>query len=315
MKISLIIPVYNEEASIAELCTEATEVLSKLTDAYEIILIDDGSNDDTPHELRKIAKEDSHMRHIELMTNTGKSRAYMIGFQIAQGEVIVTADGDLQDDLHEIPKMLAVYEQGYDLVVGWKSGRFKNEPQKAAPSYIFNFLIYLLFGLRLHDSNSGFRVMCQAAAKSLKLHAGIYRFIPELAHLNGYRVIEVLVNHRKRKYGESKYGPTRFLTGIWDILSFRFVTAFAKKPLHFFGTIATILFMIGGGIETYALIQKLMGSSFQTHVAAIIVGALFVMASLQMLTVGLIGELLAARVENESEKQDYIEVTSTIRKR
>lgn len=298
-EISLIVPAYNEAESIDQLYSEACAVLGAQFDSFEIIFIDDGSEDETPERIAALAERDGRVRHIELARNAGKSRAYSVGFAAARGRYIATADADLQDDLSELPKLRAKMREGFQLVVGRKSGRFKNEPLKAAPSYVFNFLILLLFGLRIHDSNSGFRLMTSAAAKSLKLHGGYYRFIPELVHLGGFKVTEVPVNHRKRQHGNSKFGPSRFWGGLLDLLSVRFVTAFMQRPLQFFGTLAMIPLLAGFGLEIYVLVQKLSGSSFQNHVAALLSGAVLLLAGLQIAVTGLIGEMLAAKAEHD----------------
>ena len=160
---------------------------------------------------------------------------------------------------------------------------------------MFNGLIALLFGLRLHDSNCGFRIMRLEVARSLELRGDQYRFIPEYAHVKGYRVTEQGVNHRKRKFGRSKYGPVRFWTGLLDLLTARFITAWADKPLQFFGTVGLAPFLLGGGLEAYVLVAKLLGHTFQEHVAAIVVGVLLILVGFQSILTGLIGEMLSAQ--------------------
>lgn len=299
VEISLIIPAYNEEESIPLIYDEAVEVLSKMFESFEILFVDDGSDDRTPEAIAAVCERDPRVRHLELARNAGKSRAYHVAFEAARGDLVATADADLQDDLNELPKMLEALGDDHDLIVGWKSGRFKNEAIKAIPSFFFNLLIYLFFGIRLHDSNCGFRLMRRKVARALKLYGGFYRFIPELAHKKGFRVAEVPVHHRKRKYGSSKYGPLRFWTGILDILSVRFVIAFTERPLHFFGSAALLSFLVGSGLEIYVLVLKISGDSFRQHLAALIVGVLFIIASVQIFTTGLLAEMLASRIEHE----------------
>jgi dolichol-phosphate mannosyltransferase len=299
VQLSLVIPAYNEEESIPLVYAEAVSVLEAQTPSFEIIFVNDGSSDGTAEQIAEIARRDPRVRCLVLARNGGKSQAYMEGFRAARGQLVATTDADLQDDLNELPHLREKLDEGHDLVIGWKSGRFKNEPTKAAPSFVFNFLIYVLFRIRLHDSNCGFRLMTRDVAKALRLHGGSYRFIPELAHLRGFRVTEVAVNHRKRKFGQSKYGPSRFWGGILDILSVRFVTAFSARPFHFFGTAALLSLLAGTGLEVYVLIQKLSGGTFMHHVAAIVIGALLIIVSLQIATTGLLGEMLAARYEND----------------
>jgi len=292
---SIIIPAYNEADSLAELCKEVRDVMGSLSCVYEVIIVDDGSTDGTTDVIRELRGEFPEVRSVELIRNYGKSAAYSAGFDAAQGDVVITVDADLQDDPREIPKMLEALEGGLELVVGWKQNRLGNEPSKATASKFFNFFLYLLFGIRLHDSNCGFRVMWRSVAMSLNLHGDFYRFIPELAHVQGYRVGEVPVQHRKRKYGRSKYGPKRFFTGLMDLITVRFVTGFKQKPLHFFGVLAVFFFTAGLGLEGYVLTMKLLGSAFQTHLAALIVGVLLILLGVQVFVTGLVGEMLAAR--------------------
>ena len=242
MNYSIIIPVFNEAASIPQLHDELSVAIKEViasgnrkkkgaaTDQYEIIFVDDGSTDGTTHLLRKLAMNDSHCRLIRLNRNHGKALAYTAGFDAALGQYVITLDGDLQDVPSEIPKILTkLVEDEFDLVVGWKSNRFENEPMKALPSKIFNRLKGTLFRLSLHDSNSGFRVMRREVAKSLNLHGGQYRFIPEIAQLSGFKVGEAPVHHRARLYGNSKYGPMRFWTGLIDMFSVWFMIALFRR--------------------------------------------------------------------------------------
>jgi len=315
IRYSVVIPVCNEAESVAELHAELMPVLEKLCGGCEVLFVDDGSFDETPARLAAIAARDPRVRVISFRRNFGKSSAYMAGFEAAQGEVVVTMDSDLQDDPAELPKLL---EQlggdmtelpgdsdrvpGPDLVIGWKQGRLENEPTKTVPSRFFNRLVHLFFGLRLHDSNSGFRVMRRAVAASLELYGDLYRFIPELAFLRGFRVAEVGVRHRRRKHGRSKYGVTRFWTGVLDLVTVRFITGFTQKPLHFFGTLGLFPLLAGFGLEVYVLVRKFMGDEFRTHLAALIIGVLLVVVGIQLIATGLIGEMITA----SSRRHHYI---------
>jgi glycosyltransferase involved in cell wall biosynthesis len=291
-EISVVIPAYNERDSLVELVTELRAVLADR--AFELILVDDGSNDGGERVMDELARQDARVRVLRLVRNAGKSAAYMVGFAASRGAIVVTLDADLQDDPHEIPAMLDGLQR-HDLVVGWKQGRFENEPLKAAPSKVFNGLLSYAFGLRLHDANCGFRAMRRGVALGLELRGDLYRFIPQLAFSNGFRVGEQPVRHRRRKFGASKYGARRFWTGLLDLLTVRFLTRFTDKPLHFFGTLGLFPFLAGAGIEVYVLACKLAGDTFQEHVAAIIVGALMVIVGFQCIVSGLIGEMLAAK--------------------
>lgn len=294
-RFSVVVPVYNELDSLRELQGELTTVLSALDGGYEILYVDDGSTDGSSARLDELAAADDHVRVLHLARNHGKSMAYMAAFDALRGDVVLTLDADLQDDPHEIPKMLARLGEGWDLVVGWKIGRLDNEPLKAIPSKVFNGLVTWLWGLSLHDQNCGFRVMRREVAASLELYGDIYRFIPQILHAKGFRVTEAGVNHRKRKFGHSKYGARRFFTGLLDVLTVRFITAHAQRPLHFFGSLGLGPLLGGLGLEGYVLAMKLGGDTFQSHIAAILIGVLLLVVAFQCIITGLIGEMLTAQ--------------------
>ena len=291
-RFSVVVPVYNELESLRELHSEIITVLG--SERFEILYLNDGSTDGSDAILDELA-QDPRVRAIHFVRNLGKSSAYMAAFERCKGDIVVTLDADLQDDPHEIPAMVARLEQGFQLVIGWKQGRFENEPLKAFPSKFFNGLLAFLFGLRLHDSNCGFRVMRRAVADSLELHGDLYRFIPQLAAAKGFKVTEQGVKHRKRRFGYSKYGAKRFWTGLLDVLTARFITRYVGRPLHFFGTVGLIPTLVGLGIEIYVLASKLAGQTFQEHVAAIVIGAMLIIVGFQCIITGLIGEMLSAQ--------------------
>jgi glycosyltransferase involved in cell wall biosynthesis len=291
-RFSVVVPVYNELESLRELHGEIVAVLG--SERFEILYLNDGSTDGSDAILDELA-QDPRVRAVHFVRNLGKSSAYMAAFERCKGDIVVTLDADLQDDPHEIPAMVARLEQGFQLVIGWKQGRFENEPLKAFPSKFFNGLLAFLFGLRLHDSNCGFRVMRRPVADSLELHGDLYRFIPQLAAAKGFKVTEQGVKHRKRRFGYSKYGAKRFWTGLLDVLTARFITRYVGRPLHFFGTVGLMPTLVGLGIETYVLGTKLAGQTFQEHVAAIVIGAMLIIVGFQCIITGLIGEMLSAQ--------------------
>jgi glycosyltransferase involved in cell wall biosynthesis len=295
VRYSVVIPAYNEAESLDELCRELVPVLESLGEPFQVVIVDDGSYDDTPGRLQDLAARYPAVQAIQLRRNYGKSAAYAAGFEKTQGETVITMDADLQDDPTELPKLLAKLDEGFDLIVGWKHGRLENEPTKTVPSRLFNSLVHLLFGLRLHDSNSGYRVMRRAVAANLELYGDLYRFIPELAYMRGFKVTEVGVAHRRRKHGRSKYGPMRFWTGVLDLVTVRFITGFTQKPLHFFGTAGLFPLLAGTGLEVYVLVRKLSGDQFREHIAAIIVGVLLIVVGIQLVATGLIGEMITAQ--------------------
>lgn len=300
-RISVLVPVRDEAESVRPLLAELVPVLEGIGRPWEILFIDDGSTDGTRDILRDATEEIPGVRMIRFTRNFGKAAAYMAGFRHAGGRIIVTMDGDLQDDPGEIPEMLRELEEGdNDLVVGWKKERLANEPVKKIPSVVYNRIKSLLFGLSLHDSNSGYRVMRRPVMESLDLYGGNYRFIPELAALRGYRVAEVPVHHRARQFGQSKFGPFRFWTGLLDLLTVRFLTGFIARPLHFFGTAGLIPLLLGGLLEFYVLAARLMGSTFRTHLAAMIIGVLLIVVGVQLIATGLVCEMLSAQGQRRS---------------
>ncbi|MCV6594660.1 MAG: glycosyltransferase family 2 protein [Silicimonas sp.] len=294
-RISLVVPAFNEEGSIDTLDGEIHGVMAELGLSYELIWVDDGSTDDTASRMAASAEAGDHVRLVRLGRNMGKSEAYTRGFKAARGDLIITLDADLQDDPSEIPRLLEHLDTGFDLVVGRKMGRMGNEPRKAVVSRPFNFMLRKLFGLDLHDTNSGFRVMRREVAQSLNLYGDLYRFIPQISHLNGMLVTELGVTHRKRVHGRSKYGASRFWTGFLDLFTVAFLGLFVKKPLHFFASFGAIFAVLGGGLEVYVLVQKITGSTFQQHVAAIIIGAMLLILSVQLFMSGILADMLAAQ--------------------
>lgn len=299
LDLSIILPVLNEAESLAQLHGELSAALTALELDAEIIFINDGSSDDSQSELLRLAQLDSRLRVLQFARPRGKSIAYSAGFAVARGLIIVTMDSDLQDDPHEIGTLLEALKGGADLVVGWKQGRVHNEPTKAIPSRVFNRAVGALFGLRLRDINSGFRAMRAEVGRSLDLYGDFYRFIPLIAHSAGFRVNQTPVVHRARQHGHSKYGTLRFWTSILDLMALRFILSFRERPFHIFGTIASAFLITGLGLEAYALIQKLTGDSFQSHMAAIVIGALMITVGMQMLLTGLLSTLLARPLERE----------------
>lgn len=294
--ISAVIPVYNEDESVEQLHRELVSVLSTLDAPFEIIFVDDGSTDRSPHMLQQLDAEYEHTHLITFIRNFGKSAAYTAGFHAAAGDIIVTLDADLQDDPAQIPGMLDALSETDDLVVGWKQDRFKNEPLKAVPSKIYNAFVSLIFDLKLHDANCGFRVLRRRVALGVELRGDLYRFIPQLAHMRGFEVTEHPVQHQPREHGHSKYGPRRFWTGLLDILTVRFLSQYISRPLHFLGTLGLVPLIAGIGLEIYVLTMKLaFGSRFRTHMAALVVGVMLILTAVQFVATGLIGEMLSSQ--------------------
>ena len=292
MHYSVIIPIYNEEESIPVLYEEIVEAFDKITDqksSYEIIFINDGSTDNTGAALLSLQK-DPRVKIITLQKNFGKAAALSHGFTYAKGDILITMDGDLQDDPAETYKLLEKLEEGYDMVSGWKIDR-QDPADKTLPSLVFNFVVSRLSGLHLHDMNCGFKAYRKEVAKGLKIYSQLYRFIPVLVADKGYTVTEVSVKHRKRKFGKSKYNWQRLIVGFIDLFTVLFITRYAKRPMHLFGPIGFITLLSGLIFLTYLIIEHFVGQSIGRR-PLFTFAILLVITGLQIVFTGLIAELI-----------------------
>ncbi len=304
MFLSIIVPVFNEEESLKQLYQEITEVISRdfAGKPYEVIFVNDGSTDESGEVLRKIKKADEHIRVLSLRRNSGKAVALREGFAFASGQLIVTMDADLQDDPANIPLLKSELTKGYDMVVGWKKER-KDPLNKTIPSKVFNFLVRRLSKLELHDFNSGLKIMKKPIAKQLILYGELHRFIPLLAHKNGFRVGEIAVSHRPREYGVSKYGNSRFQQGFLDLITVMFLITYATKPMHLFGSIGLISLSIGLCLGVYLSILRFLGQSIGNR-PLLTLAVLLVIAGIQSFSTGLIAELLVNRTSRSIEEDE-----------
>lgn len=247
MDISVIIPLYNEDESLTELTAWIEKVMAENRFSYEIIMVDDGSKDHSWELIQQLTRKNKNIRAIKFRRNYGKSAALHCGFHAAQGEVVITMDADMQDSPDEIPALYKmIREEDYDMVSGWKKKRY-DPVSKTLPTKLFNATARRFSGIRLHDFNCGLKAYKYKVVKSIEVYGEMHRYIPILAKEAGYtRIGEKVVQHRARKYGVTKFGGwNRFINGLLDLLSVTFITRFAKKPMHLFGTIGTLLFIIG----------------------------------------------------------------------
>ena len=258
MDISIIIPLFNEEESLPELCSWIEKVMNKNNYSYEVLLIDDGSKDKSWSVIENISSKNSNIKGIKFRRNYGKSAALNIGFQKAIGNVVITMDADLQDSPDEIPALYdKIMKDGYDLVSGWKQKRY-DPLSKTIPTKLFNWAARKASGIYLHDFNCGLKSYKNNVVKSVEVHGEMHRYIPVLAKWAGFeKITEQVVEHQSRKYGETKFGLERFVNGFLDLLTITFVTRFGKKPMHFFGVVGTIMFILGFGIFGFIVIEKL----------------------------------------------------------
>ena len=259
--LSAVIPVYNEVESLPALHAELSEVARENGYQLEIIFIDDGSRDGSWDAIERLAAADPRVRGIRFRRNFGKAAALSAGFEAAQGEYVVTLDADLQDDPHEIPRFLAEMEKGFDCVSGWKQVR--HDPwHKVGPSRVFNWLVGRLTGVKLHDHNCGFKCYRREIFPEVRIYGELHRFVPVLAAARGWTVGEIVVNHRARKFGQSKYGVSRIIKGFLDLLTVYFLTGFNQRPQHLLGTLGIASFAIGFAGLLYLTVSWILLHTF-----------------------------------------------------
>jgi len=258
MDISIVIPLLNESESLPELCSWIDKVMLKNNYTYEVLLIDDGSKDSSWDVIEEIVSKNKSIKGIKFRRNYGKSAALNVGFKKAKGNVVITMDADLQDSPDEIPALYdKIIKENFDLVSGWKQKRY-DPLTKTIPTKLFNWAARRASGIYLHDFNCGLKSYKNTVIKSVEVHGEMHRYIPVLAKWAGFaNITEKVVEHQSRKYGETKFGLERFVNGFLDLLTITFVTRFGKKPMHFFGIVGTIMFMIGFSIFGYIVVEKL----------------------------------------------------------
>jgi glycosyltransferase involved in cell wall biosynthesis len=301
IRISVIIPAFNEEESTPLLYDHLKKILMEISgNNHEIIFIDDGSRDNTPRVLEEIFKKDPTVSVITLRKNFGKAQALAAGFASADGDYILTLDADLQDDPDEIPRFIEKLEEGYDLVVGWKALR-RDPILKVISSRFFNWVNAVTFGLRMHDINCGFKAFRREVIEETELYGELHRYIPIIAHAKGFKCAEIKVKHHPRKHGKTKYGWKRYFQGFFDLLTSMVITKFAKKPLHFFGSIGFVTFLVGFIICVKLTLdwfhQKWIGDR-----PLLILGVLFLIVGMQIIMIGLVSEIIINREEKKEVK-------------
>jgi glycosyltransferase involved in cell wall biosynthesis len=297
--LSIIIPTYNERESISELYVALKKELNRLDVASEIIFVDDGSADGTGRILRDLQKNDASITIVDFRRNFGKAAALSAGFQMARGDVIVTMDADLQDQPAELHRLLDKLESGYDLVSGWK--KVRHDPiGKRWPSRVFNAVTALLTGVPLHDMNCGFKAYRRQVVEEIALYGEMHRYIPVLASYRGFRVGEVVVEHRHRPYGRSKYGITRLFSGFFDLLTVIMLTRYNRKPLHAFGVFGGLMLAIGFVVEAYLSIGWLFGRWIGDR-PILLLGILLLIVGMQFIFFGLMAEMIAYSARRDED--------------
>jgi glycosyltransferase involved in cell wall biosynthesis len=310
MDISVVIPLFNEEESLPELAAWIEKVMIENNFSYEIIMIDDGSKDNSWQVVEELQSKNPYIKGIKFRRNYGKSAALYCGFDVAQGDVVITMDADLQDSPDEVPGLFKmIKDDGFDLVSGWKKKRFDPVLSKNIPSKIYNFTVRCITGIKLHDMNCGLKAYRKNVIKSIEVYGEMHRYIPVLAKWAGYKNIgEKVVKHSERKYGVTKFGMERFIRGPLDLISVSFISRFVKRPMHFFGILGIIMIFIGIAASVWLGIQKIIelqhgvvgklitnSPYFYIALTSMIIGAQFFMG-------GFLGELIS---RSASERNNY----------
>jgi glycosyltransferase involved in cell wall biosynthesis len=310
MDVSLVIPLLNEEESLPELHAWISRVCGEHGLSYEVIFIDDGSRDRSWSIIESLRSHDPNVRGIRFQRNYGKSAALHVGFEAAEGDVVITMDADLQDSPDEIPELVNMIRNGqYDLVSGWKKKRY-DPISKTIPTKLYNWATRRMSGIYLHDFNCGLKAYKKEVVKSLEIYGEMHRYIPVMAHREGFKKIgEKVVEHRARKYGHTKFGLERFINGPLDLMTIMFISRFGKRPMHIFGTFGALMFLIGLALSSYLIIDKYLHLYvWQTKAALLSDQASFYIAltsmilGTQLFLAGFIGEII---IRNSSTRNNY----------
>ena len=305
MDVSIVVPLYNEDESLPELCAWIERVVTENGLSYEVILIDDGSTDDSWNVIEKLIEENGNIKGIKFQRNYGKSAALNEGFKATQGEVVITMDADMQDSPDEIPGLRnMIVDENYDLVSGWKKKRY-DPITKTIPTKFFNGVTRRTSGIQLHDFNCGLKAYKKKVIKSIEVYGEMHRYIPVIAKWAGFRRIgEKVVEHRARKYGTTKFGLERFVNGFLDLATITFVSKFGKRPMHFFGLYGTLSFFIGFAMVIYLIVAKLVAKDFAlTNRPSFYIAMTTMIIGMQLFLAGFLAELIS---RNSTERNSYL---------
>ncbi|MDH4177730.1 MAG: glycosyltransferase family 2 protein [Thermoleophilia bacterium] len=296
--ISVVVPLRDEELSVEPLYDEVAAALGRVDGPWEIVFVDDGSDDGTFAALTRLHARESRVRVVRLRRACGKAAALDAGFREAAGDIVVTIDGDLQDDPADIPRLLAKLDEGYDVVCGWKTRR-RDPLTRRLASRLFNAVAGRLSGLRLHDMNCGLKASRAEVVRGLRLYGELHRYVPVLAHYRGYRVTELPVTHRLRPHGRSRYGMERYVRGFLDLLTVTFMGRYRYRPLHLFGGMGLLLALAGLAVLGYLTALKVAGEAIG-HRPLLTLGVLLLVVGVQLLSLGLLSELVTSHHEERA---------------
>jgi len=311
MDISVVIPLYNEAESLPELFVWIKKVMLEHKFSFEVVFIDDGSNDNSWQVIEKLSSNNSEIKAIKFRRNYGKSAGLYCGFETSQGDVVITMDADLQDSPDEIPELYKMIKnENYDIVSGWKKNRHDPVLTKNLPSKLYNFTVRKISGIKLHDMNCGLKAYKKNVIKSVEVYGEMHRYIPVLAKWAGYKKIgEKIVAHHERKYGKSKFGLERFIRGPLDLLSVTFITRFGKRPMHFFGIWGAIMFILGGGVAVFLIAEKIyrainnLAYRNVTEQPLFYISLVAVILGVQLFLSGFLAELIS---RNSTDRNHYL---------
>ena len=308
-KLSIVLPIYNEVESLPHLLDELVPALERTGRSFEIICVDDGSQDNSFTELKKLRTQDERVRIVRFRRNFGQTAAFAAGFDRAKGEIVITMDADLQNDPADIPLLLAKLDEGYDVVSGWRVDRWKEGATvlvtRKLPSATANWLISAGTGVHLHDYGCTLKAYRSEVVKSIKLYGDLHRFIPAIASFYGVTVAEVPVNYRSRRFGRSKYGLGRIMRVLLDLLTVRFLLSYSTRPIQIFGLMGFLCFALGVGVGIYLTFMKLVYEIDLAERPLLLLAILLVMIGVQFITMGLLGEMVVRTYHESQNKPIY----------
>lgn len=305
MDISIIVPLFNEDESLPHLAEWIDRVMEENHFDYEVIMVDDGSKDNSWQVIEGLRSRNPRYKGVKFRRNYGKSAALNVGFGHAQGDVVITMDADLQDSPDEVPELYRmIKEDGYDLVSGWKKKRYDSKLAKNIPSKFFNWTTRKMSGIKLHDFNCGLKAYRRDVVKSIEVYGEMHRYIPVIAKWAGFgKIGEKVVQHRKREFGVTKFGLNRFINGYLDLMSIMFMSKFGKQPMHFFGLIGSLSFLLGFVDLVVVLAMKIFGTMSLTNSVWFYLSMFFILAGMMLFLAGFIGELVC---RNSSTRNQYL---------
>ena len=305
MDISIIVPLFNEDESLPHLAEWIDRVMNEHDFDYEVIMVDDGSKDNSWHVIEQLREKNPCYKGVKFRRNYGKSAALNVGFGHAQGDVVITMDADLQDSPDEVPELYRmIKEEGYDLVSGWKKKRYDSKIAKNIPSKFFNWTTRKMSGIKLHDFNCGLKAYRRDVVKSIEVYGEMHRYIPVIAKWAGFTKIgEKVVQHRKREFGVTKFGLDRFVNGYLDLMSIMFMSKFGKQPMHFFGLVGSVSFILGFVAFVIVCVLRLCGHISLTNSVWFFVSMLFILMGTVLFLAGFLGELIC---RNSSTRNTYL---------